>query len=912
MAAGQAERKKSWPVLRKFLRYGLPLVFVATALLASLLIQPVVPQAFGYLFLAAVVAGAWLEGRGPGLFAVLLSALSADFFFIPPLHSIYLTRESWPYCLLFLSSGLAASWMSSTRKLAEEKLRASEEKFRQLAENINEVFWISDPRTTEVIYISPAYERVWGATLQSLYDNPLSFTNAIHPDDQERVLAKLTDGSPGEFDEDYRIVQPDGSIRWIHAQAFAIRDERGKVYRVCGIAMDMTVRKRAEEELCKAKEAAEAANRAKSDFLANMSHEIRTPMNGVIGMAELTLDTQLTSEQREYLTILKTSADSLLTLINDILDFSKVEAGKLELDPIAFNLRDTVGDTAKTLALRAGEKGLELLADVQSQVPDILIGDPARLRQIMVNLLGNAIKFTKQGEVILRVELESVTQDGVRLHFSVSDTGIGIPPDRRKIIFQAFTQADNSTTREYGGTGLGLTITSRLVELMGGRVWLESETGKGSTFYFTANFGKGHFAGARCPAQESVNLRDMPVLVVDDNATNLRILRETLVSWHMSPTVTSGGREALAILQKAHELGKPFPLVITDTQMPDMDGFGLAERIKYNPLLAGATIMMLTSGGQRSDAARCRELGVAAYLTKPVKQSELWDAVLAALGRTPLEIEPVPLVTRHSLRESQTTYRILLAEDNPVNKRVAVSLLEKRGHSVVVANNGREALALLEGPQPYNFDLVLMDVQMPEMDGFKATAAIRERERRTGGHIPIVAMTAHAMKGDQERCLASGMDGYASKPIHQADLFRVMDSLVNFPRPELTNSTPPIQPARLDKNAIADRMGGDLELVRGIIQLFLEDCPRMMADIRKAVVTKSPGGLHEAAHALKGVIANFTSENAFHSALQLEGMGRDGDLTHAKEWLAALECDMSALHADLEELRKGLPACVKP
>ena len=698
--------------------------------------------------------------------------------------------------------------------------------------------------------------------------------------------------------------RPDGRVTWSSTTKMPLRDTLGHIIGTMGISRDITERKRTECELKSAMEAAEAANRAKSDFLANMSHEIRTPMNGVIGMTELALDTQLTSEQREYLTIVKSSADSLLTLINDILDFSKIEAGKLELDPIAFNLRDAVGDTAKTLALRAGEKGLELVAHVQAHVPDILVGDPARLRQILINLLGNAIKFTKQGEVILSVDLESASQESIQLRFSVSDTGIGIPQDRQKIIFQAFTQADNSTTREYGGTGLGLTITSRLVELMGGRIGLESETGKGSTFHFTANFERGHSSGKQWAAQESVNLRDLPVLVVDDNATNRRILQEIFVNWHMSPTITSGGREALAVLQKAKELGKPFPLVVTDMQMPDMDGFGLAERIKHNPILAGATIMMLTSGGQRGDAARCRELGVTAYLTKPVKQSELWDAVLAALGRTPLENEPAALVTRHSLRESQQIYRILLAEDNRVNQSVATSLLEKRGHTVVVANNGREALALLAGAAHHKFDLVLMDVQMPEMDGFEATAAIRETEKEIGGHIPIVAMTAHAMKGDEERCLASGMDGYISKPIRQEDLFRMMDGLVKLPRPSLMNSLPPIPLARLDRNAIADRMGGDWELIHGVVKLFSEDSARMMAEVRKAIETESPQALHNAAHALKGAIGNFTSEGAFQSSLHLEVMGRDGDLTHALELLSVLENEMAGLSAALEDFQR--------
>ncbi|MDB5336868.1 MAG: hypothetical protein JWN70_2487 [Planctomycetaceae bacterium] len=752
------------------------------------------------------------------------------------------------------------------QKQAEQALRESEERFRGTFENAAVGIGHLHP-TGRLLRINEKGCAILGYSREELLGK--NFLDFSHPDDfatTTELLAGLLRGDSLGYTVEKRYLRKDGSPVWCQVAVSLQRDSAGEPAYVIGVIQDISERKQLEGALRQAKELAEAANRAKDEFLANVSHEIRTPMNAIIGMTELVLETPLEEDQRQGLKTVKSAANNLLGIINDLLDFSKIEAGKLELNPVDFSLRGTVGDTLRALAVRAHKKGLELIYQMQPDVPDALIGDAGRLRQVLLNLVGNAIKFTDEGEVVVIIATnkgdapQSPAEGDVGLRFTVRDTGIGILAEQQERIFRAFEQEDTSTTRKYGGTGLGLTIAGRLVDLMGGSITVDSAPGRGSTFAFTARFGRQPDATESTSAQPAdspgARLKNLPVLVVDDNGTNRQILEEWLRNWQLNPTVVGGGMAAMDALWHRAANDVPYALVLLDVRMPDADGLTVAAMIRERAELAATRIILLTSGERPGDAARSRELRIDAQLLKPVQQDELLETIYRVMSRSQGNAAPQ---TRTRSRQvagaapvpAAAPLRILVAEDNELSAQVLEQSLIRQGHRVLLASNGREVLTLAEQGR---FDLLLLDVHMPELDGFQVVHAIRERESTAGGHLPIIALTARSRKEDRERCLAAGMDDFQTKPIRPADLLAAIDRVL---RAHSSHQSRKLD--LVDAPVLLAACGGDAMLLGKMCQTLTARVPEHLAALRDALRDQDAPRLREAAHKCCGFLSEFST-----------------------------------------------------
>jgi two-component system sensor histidine kinase/response regulator len=755
---------------------------------------------------------------------------------------------------------------------------------------------------TERYWLAPHWRQMLGYSEAELPDDRNAFLKLIHPDDspsQKDAFRRCLEGKSA-YDVEFRALMKDGEYRWFRSRGACERDAAGKPIRVSGALQDVTERRQYQLALIKATEGAAAANRAKSEFLANMSHEIRTPMNGVLGMTELLLDTQLDPQQRDYTDTIRESASALLTVINDILDFSKIEAGRLDLENIEMDLRDTVEDVARLLAMQAHAKSLELTAHIDPAVPDLVKGDPARLRQILVNLGSNAVKFTEQGEVAIELRVASADAEGTLIRCEVRDTGVGIPPNRLESLFQPFSQVDASTTRRYGGTGLGLSIVRRLAQLMGGEAGVESAEGSGSTFWFTARFALAARKHIDRQAQNDA-LKGLRVLVVDDNASNRKALAGQLKSCGVHVVCVSTAQDALQKLVDATFADEPFEVALLDFHMPECDGEQLGKLIRSYNHLTHTRLVLLTSAGHRGDAQRFADLGFAGYLVKPITRRDLTACLSLVMSNSAESWKEgaQPLVTRHQVRavRIEGDRRILLAEDNPVNQKVARMVLEKLGIEVEVVNNGREAV---EAWQKAKYDLILMDCQMPQLDGYAATRRIREEEESLGRHIPIVALTAHAMKGDDIKCLEAGMDDYLTKPLDRSLLIACLEK--HFGKLAAAEGFRPAEagavrgadaPAPVDWPALLQSTEGDEGMAHELVDLFITSGDEALATIAAALGKADYATVSAQAHSLKGASASLRAQTAAGAAAKLEAAARSGDRGKVTELAAEVRTEVT-------------------
>ena len=839
--------------------------------------------------------------------AVVYTMLPNDISFfqrlIGPHYNDLLTR--FLVLSFFAIFGSHAQFTINQRKIAEAAMAESEEKYRTIIESIEDGYYEFNSQGI-LIFCNSSLGKILERSLHDIIGEDIhSILTRENGQKLMQIFEKIShDEIARSMELDWSFKRKDGSEGYFETTLSLIRDHRSNITGFRGFLRDITRRKLA-EAMYQEKLAAEAASRSKSEFLANMSHEIRTPLNSIIGLIELSLDSDLTPELREDLKVVISAAYALLSLINDILDFSKIEAGKLELEAIPFNLKEFLGESLRIVAAKAHEKKLELAYRVDPQVPEMIVGDPSRVRQIILNLIGNAVKFTDRGEIILTVAPEAAGRDPYHLVFSVKDTGIGIPKAKQESIFGAFAQADGSTTRKYGGTGLGLAVSKQLVTLMGGRIWIESPVstgqvtsggdvvGPGSAFHFTARFMQPVLGKGSATHKPDINIRGIKGLVVDDNLSNLEIVMEMMESWHLSPTGTTSPEAAKDILSEARAAGSPFRLVVIDSDMPEGDGFNLAEWIGTQKYPDCNIIMMITSLRERRKADMA-ELSISSSVTKPVRPSDLLDAVIGALVQTQTgqaKEAPTPESARNLPMQA---LKILVAEDTPFNQKFITRLLGRWGHETVIVGNGREAVKAVSEDR---YDLILMDVQMPEMDGFEATAKIRAHEETKGNHTPIIAMTAHAMKGDRERCLDAGMDDYVPKPISSEALLNAIRMLVpvdpGLPEEEspVTKTPPPI----FDKDALLKAFDNDWDFLREIIDMFMADYPEMLKHIQDAIRAEDAPALQRTAHALKGMLGNFQVETAAQKAYTLEKMGSEGTLEHAADIYAQLSAELDSL-----------------